>query len=88
MSVYDDAPPEWYIWIDWDGKICVQEYHTLQEIPVSQAEAMLNKYAALVEALRAARPYIAKMVADGVQTVLPPSLVLRKIDRILDEVDA
>jgi len=88
MSVYDDSPPEWYIWIDWDDKICIQEYHTLQEIPVSQAEAMLNKHAELVAALKLARPYIAKMVADGVQTAVPPSLVLRKIDRILNEVEA
>jgi len=88
MSVYDNPPPEWHIWIDWDDKICVQEYHTLREIPVSQAEARLNKYAELVETIREARPYIAKMVADGVQTAQPPSLVLRKIDRILSEVDA
>jgi len=88
MSVYDDRPPEWHIWIDWDDKICVQEHYTLQELSVSQAEAMLNKYSELAEIIREARPYIAKMVADGVQTAQPPSLVLRKIDRILREVDA
>ncbi len=87
MSARNDPLPEWHIWTDRDDRICVQEYHTLQEIPVSQAEAMLNEHAELVSALKLARPYIAKMVADGVQTALSPSVALRRIDILLTRIE-
>ena len=70
----------------------LREQRTWLLCQYAQATARLAQLeadnAVLVEAIREARPYIAKMVADGVQTAQPPSLVLRKIDRILSEVDA
>ena len=69
----------------------LREQRTWLLCQYAQATARLAQLeadnAVLVEAIREARPYIAKMVADGVQTAQPPSLVLRKIDRILNEVD-
>jgi len=73
--------------------IVTSECRDVCELELAHGDAVANArlIAAapdMLDTLRLVRPYIAKMVADGVQTAQPPSLVLRKLDRILSEVDA
>lgn len=42
---------------------------------------------ALVAVLLQSRQYVAKMKADGVETVFSPSAMLGRIDKVLDEAD-
>ena len=46
-----------------------------------------NSYEALVEACKLAAKYVSKMVADDVQTVIPPANALRVIERALKQAE-
>ena len=68
-------------------KYNVKEKKRLIEMLLEQLLGENKKVFELVEALKLAAKYVAKMVADDVQTVVPPQIALDRIEAALAKVE-
>lgn len=59
----------------------------MQTLMEMKLETLRNERAEMLNALKLAAKYIAKMVADDVQTAVPPAHALRLIENVIEKAE-